>query len=90
MSKLDVVAMPAGATFASSVLQKLLGRIEEAEFKPSRLVNGAHLQLHYYTLRAAVPNGQLSAKQLCVLALLCCKYGKGYFHITTRQSVRFD
>ncbi|XXM93500.1 nitrite/sulfite reductase [Candidatus Hodgkinia cicadicola] len=41
-------------------------------------------------LRAAVPNGQLSAKQLCALALLCCKYDKGYFHITTRQNVQFN
>ncbi len=83
MSKLDVVA------FASSVLQKLLGRTE-AEFKPSRLLNGVCLRSHCYTLRAAVPNGQLSAKQLCALALLCCKYDKGYFHITTRQNVQFN
>ncbi len=69
---------------------RLPGRTEEAELKPNRLVNGAHLRLHCCKLTAAVPNGQLSAKQLCALALLCSKYDKGYFHITTKQNVQFN
>ncbi len=39
-------------------------------------------------LRVAIPNGELSSKQIVALALISIKYDRGYFHMTTRQNVQ--
>ncbi|AUG91540.1 Sulfite reductase [NADPH] hemoprotein beta-component [Candidatus Hodgkinia cicadicola] len=80
----------ASAALAAGVTQRLLGRVQEREFRPMRLFNGVYLQLHGYMLRAATTNCQLNSEQMIALALASCKYDRGYFHITTRQTVQFN
>ncbi|XXN13614.1 MAG: nitrite/sulfite reductase [Candidatus Hodgkinia cicadicola] len=80
----------ASAALAAGVIQRLLGRVQECEFKPMRLFNGIYLQLHGYMLRTAITNCQLNSEQMISLALASCKYDRGYFHITTRQTVQFN
>ncbi|ATW06048.1 Sulfite reductase [NADPH] hemoprotein beta-component [Candidatus Hodgkinia cicadicola] len=80
----------ASAGLAAGVIQRLLGRAQECEFRPIGLVNGLCLQLHSYMLRAATTNCQFDSEQIVLLALASCKYDRGYFHITTRQTVQFN
>ncbi|AUG34194.1 Sulfite reductase [NADPH] hemoprotein beta-component [Candidatus Hodgkinia cicadicola] len=80
----------ASAALAAGVVQRLLGRAQECEFRPMRLFNGVYLQLNGYMLRAAITNCQLNSEQMASLALASCKYDRGYFHITTRQTVQFN
>ncbi|ATW06175.1 Sulfite reductase [NADPH] hemoprotein beta-component [Candidatus Hodgkinia cicadicola] len=80
----------ASAALAAGVTQRLLGRARESEFRPMRLFNGVYLQLNGYMLRAATTNCQLNSEQIVALALASCKYDRGYFHITTRQTVQFN
>ncbi|MGP1918120.1 MAG: hypothetical protein ACTS4U_00165 [Candidatus Hodgkinia cicadicola] len=71
-------------------IQRSNGLLNEAEFKRIRLLNGLYLQAHGYMLRVAVADGELSGKQLAVLAAISEKYDRGYFHVTTRQNVQFN
>ncbi|XXM93308.1 MAG: nitrite/sulfite reductase [Candidatus Hodgkinia cicadicola] len=75
---------------AAGITQRLLGRAQEWEFRPMRLFNGVYLQLRAYMLRIAVANGELNSKQMLALAYASTKYDRGYFHITTRQTVQFN
>ncbi|ATY93604.1 Sulfite reductase [NADPH] hemoprotein beta-component [Candidatus Hodgkinia cicadicola] len=77
-------------SFSAGVALRLLGKSGEQEFRSMRLFNGVYLQLHSYMLRVAVPNCQLSSKQLLALAHIALKYDRGYFHITTRQTIQFN
>ncbi|XXN19742.1 MAG: nitrite/sulfite reductase [Candidatus Hodgkinia cicadicola] len=77
-------------SLSAGVALRLSGKLEECEFKPMRLFNGVYLQLHSHMLRIAVPNSQLSSKQLLALAHVAYKYDRGYFHITTRQTIQFN
>ncbi|MEE8454683.1 MAG: nitrite/sulfite reductase, partial [Limibaculum sp.] len=43
------------AEFRDQVERRLTGALNEAEFKPLRLMNGLYLQLHAYMLRVAIP-----------------------------------
>ncbi|XXN13774.1 MAG: nitrite/sulfite reductase [Candidatus Hodgkinia cicadicola] len=87
---MNIAASKASLAFAAGVVQRLLGRIREAEFRPMRLFNGVYLQLHGYMLRVALIDAQLSSRQLLALAQASCKYDRGYFHITTRQTIQFN
>ncbi|MGP1916122.1 MAG: hypothetical protein ACTS6G_01600 [Candidatus Hodgkinia cicadicola] len=71
-------------------IQRSNGLLNEAEFKSIRLLNGLYLQSHGYMLRVAVADGELSGKQLAVIAAVSEKYDRGYFHVTTRQNVQFN
>ncbi|MFP3039022.1 MAG: hypothetical protein ACKEQI_00070 [Candidatus Hodgkinia cicadicola] len=71
-------------------IQRSNGLLNEAEFKRIRLLNGLYLQAHGYMLRVAATDGELSGKQLAVLAAISEKYDRGYFHVTTRQNVQFN
>ncbi|MGP1911882.1 MAG: hypothetical protein ACTS5A_01895 [Candidatus Hodgkinia cicadicola] len=71
-------------------IQRSNGLLNETEFKHIRLLNGLYLQVHGYMLRVAVADGELSGKQLAVLAFISEKYDRGYFHVTTRQNVQFN
>ena len=53
-------------------------------------MNGLYLQLHAYMLRVAIPYGELSSKQLKMLAYISKKYDRGYGHFTTRQNIQFN
>ncbi len=78
------------AQFRDQVERRLSGQLEEAQFRPLRLMNGVYLQLHAYMLRVAVPYGTLSSRQLRQLSMIASKYDKGYGHFTTRQNIQFN
>lgn len=78
------------AQFRDQVSRRLEGDLNEAEFKPLRLMNGLYLQLHAYMLRVAIPYGVLSAKQLRMLAHIARTYDKGFGHFTTRQNIQYN
>ena len=70
--------------FTKQIKRRICGDLTEDEFKPLRLMNGLYLQLHAYMLRVAIPYGELSSKQLKMLAYISKKYDRGYGHFTTR------
>jgi sulfite reductase (NADPH) hemoprotein beta-component len=76
--------------FRGQVERRLKGELREEHFKPLRLQNGVYLQLHAYMLRVAIPYGQLSARQMRVLAEIADTYDKGYGHFTTRQNIQYN
>lgn len=76
--------------FSSQVARRLSGEITEEQFRPLRLMNGVYLQLHAYMLRVAIPYGQLSSRQLRMLAHIARTYDKGYGHFTTRQNIQYN
>jgi sulfite reductase beta subunit-like hemoprotein len=41
-------------------------------------------------LRVAVPYGQLTSRQVRMMAKIARDYDKGYAHISTRQNVQFN
>ncbi len=61
--------------------------LNDSEFKLIRLLNDVYLQHHSYMVRFAIPCGILNATQLYALSIASQKYGKWYFHVTTRQCV---
>ena len=76
--------------FTKQIKRRISGDLTEDEFKPLRLMNGLYLQLHAYMLRVAIPYGELSSKQLKMLAYISKKYDRGYGHFTTRQNIQFN
>ena len=78
------------AQFRGQVERRLSGELLEDEFKPLRLQNGVYLQLHAYMLRIAIPYGQLSARQMRMLARIAREYDRNYGHFTTRQNIQFN
>ena len=76
--------------FTKQIKRRISGELTEDEFKPLRLMNGLYLQLHAYMLRVAIPYGELSSKQLKMLAYISKKYDRGYGHFTTRQNIQFN
>lgn len=78
------------AQFRGQVERRISGDITEMQFKPLRLMNGVYLQMHAYMLRICVPYGQMSSRQLHMLADIARDYDKGYGHFTTRQNIQFN
>ncbi|HSF95737.1 MAG TPA: nitrite/sulfite reductase [Thermohalobaculum sp.] len=78
------------AEFRDQVARRLTGALNEAEFKPLRLMNGLYLQLHAYMLRVAIPYGTLNSGQMRMLAQIAETWDKGYGHFTTRQNIQFN
>ncbi|GAB3441897.1 nitrite/sulfite reductase [Insolitispirillum peregrinum] len=76
--------------FSSQVARRLSGELTEEQFRPLRLMNGVYLQLHAYMLRVAIPYGQLSSRQLRMLAHIARTYDRGYGHFTTRQNIQYN
>jgi sulfite reductase (NADPH) hemoprotein beta-component len=66
------------------------GQLSEDEFRPLRLQNGWYVQRHAPMLRVAVPWGELSSKQLRVLATIARDFDRGYAHLTTRQNLQYN
>ena len=56
------------AQFRDQLERNLAGELADDEFRPLRLQNGWYVQRHAPMLRVAVPYGELSARQLRVLA----------------------
>ena len=78
------------AQFRGQTERFLAGQLSEEEFRPLRLQNGLYLQKHAPMLRVAIPYGQLSSKQVRMLAHIARKYDRGYGHFTTRQNIQYN
>lgn len=76
------------------------GELSEEHFRPLRLQNGWYVQRHAPMLRVAVPYGELSSRQLRMLARIARVHdlqdaGRpaergGYGHFSTRQNLQFN
>jgi sulfite reductase (NADPH) hemoprotein beta-component len=76
------------------------GELSEDHFRPLRLQNGWYVQRHAPMLRVAVPYGELSARQLRLLARVAREFDRqdrgqptergGFGHFTTRQNLQFN
>jgi sulfite reductase (NADPH) hemoprotein beta-component len=78
------------AQFRDQTRRFLDGKLTEDQFRPLRLMNGLYRQTHAPMLRIAIPYGQLSSKQLRMLAQITREYDKGYAHFTTRQNIQLN
>ncbi len=78
------------AQFRSQLNRWQSGQLSEDEFKPLRLQNGWYVQRHAPMLRVAVPWGELSSRQLRVLATIAREFDRGYAHLTTRQNLQYN
>ena len=76
------------------------GELSESHFRPLRLHNGWYVQRHAPMLRVAVPYGELSSRQLRMLARIAREFDRqeagtaaargGFGHFTTRQNLQFN
>jgi sulfite reductase (NADPH) hemoprotein beta-component len=78
------------AQFRDQLERNLKGTLSDDEFRPLRLQNGWYVQRHAPMLRVAVPYGELSSRQLRMLAEIARKYDRGYGHFTTRQNLQYN
>ena len=76
--------------FRDQTRRFLAGELTEDEFRPLRLQNGLYIQKHAPMLRVAIPYGQLSARQLRMLAHIARKYDRNYGHFSTRQNIQYN
>jgi sulfite reductase (NADPH) hemoprotein beta-component len=76
--------------FRDQTRRYLAGELSEEEFRPLRLQNGLYIQRFAPMLRVAVPYGQLTSRQVRMMAKIARDYDKGYAHISTRQNVQFN
>ena len=79
------------AQFRDQLERWQAGKLAEDEFKPLRLQNGWYVQRYAPMLRVAVPYGELSSKQLRVLARIAREYDEPeaevYRRATEKQAV---
>ncbi|MGJ7487724.1 nitrite/sulfite reductase [Variovorax sp. LT2P21] len=79
------------AQFRDQLERWQAGRLAEDEFKPLRLQNGWYVQRYAPMLRVAVPYGELSSRQLRVLARIAREYDEPeaevYRRATEKQAV---
>jgi sulfite reductase (NADPH) hemoprotein beta-component len=66
------------------------GRIDDDAYRPLRLQNGLYVEKHNPMLRIAIPYGQLSARQLRMLAHIAQVYDRGVGHFTTRHNFQLN
>ena len=88
------------AQFRDQLERHLAGDLPDDEFKALRLQNGWYLQRHAPMLRVAVPYGELSSRQLRMLARIARDFDLqdaggasqrgGFGHFTTRQNLQFN
>jgi sulfite reductase (NADPH) hemoprotein beta-component len=88
------------AQYRDQLERHLAGELEEESFRPLRLQNGWYVQRHAPMLRVAVPYGELSARQLRMLARIAREHDHvdvgrptergGFGHFTTRQNLQFN
>jgi sulfite reductase (NADPH) hemoprotein beta-component len=76
--------------FRDQTRRFVAGKLSEDEFRPLRLQNGLYIQKHAPMLRVAIPYGQLSARQLRMLAHIARKYDRNYGHFSTRQNIQYN
>ena len=92
------------AQYRDQLARYLEGQLSEEAFRPLRLQNGWYVQRHAPMLRVAVPYGELSSRQVRVLAQVAREYDlpanqpspethhlpTGHAHFSTRQNVQFN
>jgi sulfite reductase (NADPH) hemoprotein beta-component len=88
------------AQYRDQLQRNLAGELSDEEFRPLRLQNGWYVQRHAPMLRVAVPYGELSARQLRMLARIAREHDHrdagqptergGFGHFTTRQNLQFN
>jgi sulfite reductase (NADPH) hemoprotein beta-component len=88
------------AQFRDQLERNLAGELADDDFRPLRLQNGWYVQRHAPMLRVAVPYGELSARQLRMLARIAREHDHrdaglatergGFGHFTTRQNLQFN
>src|SRR5574343_1034967 len=62
------------AQFRDQLERNLAGKLADDDFRPLRLQNGWYIQRHAPMLRVAVPYGELSSRQVRVLARIAREY----------------
>ena len=78
------------AQYRDQLERNLAGKLSDDEFRPLRLQNGWYIQRHAPMARIAVPYGELSSRQLRMLARIAREFDRGYAHFTTRQNCQFN
>ena len=88
------------AQFRDQLQRHLAGELAEDDFRPLRLQNGWYVQRHAPMLRVAVPYGELSSRQLRMLARIAREHDLrdagtaqergGFGHFTTRHNLQFN
>src|SRR3954462_13378692 len=78
------------AQFRDQLERNAAGQLSDDEFRPLRLQNGWYIQRHAPMLRVAVPYGELSSRQLRMLASIARENDRGYGHFTTRQNLQYN
>lgn len=78
------------AQYRDQLERNARGQLSDDEFRPLRLQNGWYVQRHAPMLRVAVPYGELSSKQLRMLARIAREDDRGYGHFTTRQNLQYN
>ncbi|MBL8332317.1 MAG: nitrite/sulfite reductase [Rubrivivax sp.] len=88
------------AQYRDQLQRHLAGELPDDEFRPLRLQNGWYVQRHAPMLRVAIPYGELSARQLRMLARIAREHDLrdagtpqergGFGHFTTRQNIQFN
>ena len=78
------------AQYRDQLERNLAGKLSDDEFRPLRLQNGWYIQRHAPMARIAVPYGELSSRQLRMLARVAHEFDRGYAHFTTRQNCQFN
>jgi sulfite reductase (NADPH) hemoprotein beta-component len=88
------------AQFRDQLERNRRGTLSDDEFRPLRLQNGWYVQRHAPMLRVAVPYGELSSRQLHLLARIAREFDLqdagtpeergGFGHFSTRQNLQFN
>src|SRR5260221_827928 len=78
------------AQFRDQTRRFLAGELSEEEFRPLRLQNGLYVQKYAPMLRVDIPYGNLTSRQLRMLAHIARTYDRGYGHFTTRQNIQYN
>jgi sulfite reductase (NADPH) hemoprotein beta-component len=88
------------AQFRDQLERHLAGALPDDDFRPLRLQNGWYVQRHAPMLRVAIPYGEVSARQLRLLARVAREYDLqdagtakergGFGHFSTRQNLQFN
>jgi sulfite reductase (NADPH) hemoprotein beta-component len=76
--------------FRDQTRRHLAGELSVDQFRPLRLQNGLYVEKHNPMLRIAIPYGQLSARQLRVLARVTRTYDRGVGHFSTRANLQLN
>ena len=78
------------AQYRDQTRRYLAGELSEDQFRPLRLQNGLYYQRHNPMLRIAIPYGQVSARQMRLLARITRTYDRGVGHFSTRHNLQLN